>query len=139
MAHLVKRSIAILQTVLATEPEERLLLEGALYLVEEPEFRGDPDKTHRLLRQLELRKALMAKMREDLIGSQTRVRIGSEVGIEGLEDCSYVLAPFGVRQNIVGGVGVLGPKRMDYRRTQAVVEATADLVTDWLTQWELNA
>jgi heat-inducible transcriptional repressor len=78
-------------------------------------------------------------MREDLATPDTHVRIGAEVGIEDLEDCSYVLAPFGVRQSTVGGVGVLGPKRMNYRRARAVVEATADLVTDWLTQWELNA
>lgn len=138
LADLAKRSLAILQTVLATEPEERLLLEGTLYLVEQPEFRKNPNKTHQLLRQLELRQALMAKMREELGSPRTCVRIGREINIEGLEACSYILAPFGVRQAVLGGIGVLGPKRMDYRRTRALVEGAADLLSDVLTQWELN-
>ena len=194
-SQLVKRSMAILQTVLAIEPEERLLLEGTLYLVQQPEFRKNPGKTHQLLRQLELRQALLQRMRADLSAApdtaraspattvaagrqagmipppagspkasqhrsreqkgiyrpcgptagwgmtapETCVRIGREVDIEGLEDCSYILAPFGVRQTALGGVGILGPKRMDYRRMRTLVEGVADLLTDLLTQWELNA
>ena len=138
LERLVKRSMAILQTVLATEPEERVVLEGMLYLVEQPEFRKDPDKTHQLLRQLQLRQALVDRMRAEMRTPRTCVRIGREMDIEGLEDCSYILAPFGVRQTPLGGVGILGPKRMDYRRMRAMVEGMAELLTDLLTQWELN-
>ncbi|MBI3319500.1 MAG: hypothetical protein HYZ89_02805, partial [Candidatus Omnitrophica bacterium] len=155
--HLIKRALAILQTALATEPEEHFFMEGATYLFEQPEFLQSPHKTHELLRHLELRHELLERMRAELASLPVRperraragesgrqpgmtsericVRIGREVDIEGLEDCSYVLAPFGVQQTVLGGVGVLGPKRMDYRRVRALVDGMAGLMTDAMTQW----
>ena len=134
--YLLKRSVTILQMALATEPEERFLVEGAAYLFEQPEFRRNPLKAYRLLQQLESGHELLALIRTDLISGDRAVRIGREVQVTGLEDFSYILVPFGTGQGIVGGVGVLGPKRMDYRRVCALVEATAALVTDTLKQWE---
>jgi len=148
--HLIKRAHAILQSVLATEPEERLFLGGMLHLFEQPEFRKDPRKAHGLLRQFEQQTALLERLRTDLVcllpasgrasmaSGGTRVRIGREVQLEGLDECSYILTPFRVRHIIVGGVGVLGPKRMDYRRMRALVEDMAVRVTEGLNQWELE-
>ena len=140
--HVVKRSLDILQTALATEPDERLLLEGAAYLFEYPELHPTPQQSSELLRQLELRQELLARFRSDLTASveavQTGVtdgavvRIGREVGIEGLEGCSYVIAPFALGRGAAGGVGVLGPRRMDYRRMRALVEGVAEVVTHLL-------
>ena len=144
--HLVKRSLAILQHVLDTEPDERLLVGGAAHLFEYPEFHNNPRQVHELLRQLELQHGLLERLRADLaIALQTappstmegtRVRIGHEVGLEGLETCSYIMAPFTLNQVVVGGVGILGPKRMDYRRMCAWVESAADLVTRLYGRWE---
>ncbi len=134
--YLVKRSLVILQTALATEPEEQLLIEGTRHLFEQPEVRRDPQKAQALLHHLESPDVLRERLREDLAAAEgTRVRIGREVAVEGLEDWSYVLSPFHVGRTTVGGVGVLGPKRMDYPRMCALVEGMAELVTDILTQW----
>jgi heat-inducible transcriptional repressor len=137
--HLVKRSLAILQTALATEPEARFLIEGTAYLFEQPEFRKDPRKAHDLLRQLDLQQELLERLRSDLATEGTHVRIGREVAIEGLDGCSYLLTPFSLHQTVIGGVGILGPKRMDYQRMRALVEGMADRVTDILTRWESGA
>jgi len=133
--HLIKRSLAILQTALATEPEDRLYLDGTMYLFEQPEFRRDPQKAHELLRQLDLQDELRERLCADVASDNTRVRIGREVAVEGLDDCSYLLTPFKVHQTVVGGVGILGPKRMDYRRMRTLVEGMADVVTEALTRW----
>ena len=123
--HLVKRSLDILQHALSTEPEERLLLEGASYIVAQPEFRRDPGKAHRLLKGLEDSESLMEQVRSDLTTDRVRVRIGRELPLAGYEACSYVAAPFVVEGRVLGGVGVLGPTRMDYPRVSALVEAVA--------------
>ena len=159
--HLIKRALAILQTALATEPEEHFFMEGTMYLFEQPEFLQHPQRAHELLRHLELGRELLERMRAELTALPARtehrprrsgettsgarqpgmtservcVRIGREVEIDGLQDCSYVLAPFGIQQTVLGGVGVLGPKRMDYRRIRALVDGVADLMTDAMTQW----
>jgi len=135
LAELVKRSLGILQSALATEPEERFFFEGTIYLFEQPEFRRDPQKAHELLRQLDLQDELRERLCADVASDNTRVRIGREVAVEGLDDCSYLLTPFKVHQTVVGGVGILGPKRMDYRRMRTLVEGMADVVTEALTRW----
>jgi heat-inducible transcriptional repressor len=134
--HLVKRSLAILQAVLAVEPEERLHIEGAMHLFEHPEFANHPQQAHELLRQLELEQGLLDRLRGDLPAQAegARVRIGREVGLDGLDACSYVVAPIGLQRVVLGGIGILGPRRMDYRRMQALVEGVAALVSDSLSQ-----
>ena len=154
--HLIKRSLGILQTALAVEPEEQWFLEGAAYLFEQPEFRREPEKVRLLLQCLAAPARLIAALRQDLEawtargrgvgragqlgpgGDATSIRIGQEVPVEGLDDVSYVLAPFVVNETTIGGVGVLGPRRMDYRRMCALVEGATELVEEELAHWQLE-
>ena len=51
---------------------------------------------------------------------ETLVRIGSETALEGFDDYALVASAYGVG-NRTGTIGILGPKRMDYRRVIGVV------------------
>ena len=137
--HLVKRSLDILQHALSTEPDERLMLEGASYIISQPEFMRDPHKAHELLRGLDAEAALLERLRQDVAGDGVHVRIGHEVQLPGLDECSYLTVPFAIHDEIVGGIGVLGPRRMDYRRMRAVVEGMGKCVTDVLSRWDREA
>ena len=55
------------------------------------------------------------------------VRIGAENDVEGLQTTSVVSADYGF-----GGVGVLGPTRMDYPANMAAVRAVARYVGELL-------
>ena len=122
--HLVKRSLNILQHALSTEPSERFFLEGMSYVVTQPEFSRDPRKAHELLKGLDAdEEMLLQHMRQDLAANGIHMRIGHEVQVPGLEECSYLTMPFAIGEDVVGGVGVLGPKRMDYPRMRSFVEA----------------
>lgn len=134
--HLVKRSLVILQLALATEPEDRFFLDGTAYLFEQPEFQHHPERTHELLRQLELQEQLVQRLRADLLAEGTRTRIGREVAIEGLEACSYVVSPVMLHKSVAGGIGILGPRRMDYRRVRALTEGMAGVLTAQLAHHE---
>jgi transcriptional regulator of heat shock response len=46
-----------------------------------------------------------------------------------------VTASFAIGEQVAGGVGVLGPKRMDYRSMHALVDGMARSLTRLLTQW----
>jgi heat-inducible transcriptional repressor len=133
--HLVKRSLDIFQHALSTEPDERLLLDGTSHVVSQPEFRKDPRKAHELLRSLDAETPLLLRLSQDLAGRGVRVRIGREVQVPGLEECSTVTAPFAIGEDVVGGVGVLGPKRMDYPRIRALVEGMGRCLTGLLSRW----
>ena len=66
--------------------------------------------------------------------SITRVRIGDENEIEDFRVTSVVSTGYGPGATVVGGMGVLGPTRMDYPGTIATVRAVARYVGDLLAQ-----
>jgi heat-inducible transcriptional repressor len=135
--HFVKRSLGILQHALSHEPTERLYVEGASYVIAQPEFSRDPRRAHELLRGLDDEEPLLARLRQDLASSGgVRVRIGREVQVPGLEECSYLAAPVAMAEGVVGGIGVLGPKRMDYPRLRGLVEGMSRCLTGLLNRWE---
>jgi len=134
--HLVKRSLGILQHALSTEPQDRFFLEGTSYVVAQPEFSRDPRKAHELLKGLDAQELLLQRIRQDVGQEGVRVCIGHELQVPGLQECSYLAAPFAIGNEIAGTIGVLGPKRMDYPRLHAAVEGMGRCLTAHLAQWD---
>lgn len=134
--HVVKRSLDLLQQALSTEPEERFILEGTSALVSQPEFANNPRKAHALLKGLDAEAVLLARIRQDLAPEGVRVRIGREMQVAGLEECSYLAAPVAAGDAVAGGIGILGPKRMDYPRLRSLVEGVSRCVTELLSRWD---
>ena len=60
--------------------------------------------------------------------------VGSESGLAGLDECSVVSAPYTTDGQIVGTLAVVGPKRMNYERVVPIVDITAKLVSNALSQ-----
>ena len=61
--------------------------------------------------------------------SDVSVKIGSEQLAEGLEGTSSVSMGYGQ-----GGIGILGPTRMDYANSMAAVNAVAGYISEFLTE-----
>ena len=111
-------------------------MEGASHVISQPEFMRDPRKTHQLLCGLDAEELLLGRLRQDVSGGGISVRIGQEVHLPGLDECSYISVPFSIHDEIIGSIGVLGPRRMDYRRMRAVVEGMGKCLTDVLSRWD---
>ncbi len=60
--------------------------------------------------------------------------VGSESGLLGLDDCSVVSAPYMVDGQTVGTLAVVGPKRMNYEKIIPIVDVTAKLLSNALSQ-----
>jgi heat-inducible transcriptional repressor len=60
--------------------------------------------------------------------------VGSESGLAGLDGCSVVSAPYAADGQIIGTLAVVGPKRMNYERVVPIVDITAKLVSNALSQ-----
>ncbi len=67
-------------------------------------------------------------------GKRVTVRIGSENPLEPIRTCALVSATYQRGPLPVGSVGILGPTRMVYEDAIALVEATADYLSDALSQ-----
>ncbi len=122
----------VLLETLVERSEERLALAGTANLT-----RGSVLDFHGTLRPvLEAleEEVILLKLIGDLEPSTTRVRIGDENNIDNLRSASVVSTGYGPGTTIVGGLGVLGPTRMDYPGTIATVRAVARYVGDLLAQ-----
>lgn len=69
---------------------------------------------------------------EGLPSSESRVtvRIGAENPLEPIQSCALVSTTYAWGDSAIGSVGVLGPTRMVYENAIALVEATADHLSD---------
>jgi heat-inducible transcriptional repressor len=63
-----------------------------------------------------------------------QIFIGEESGYDVLYGCSVVTAPYAVRGQLIGVLGVIGPTRMAYQRVIPLVDVTARLLGAALNQ-----
>jgi heat-inducible transcriptional repressor len=62
------------------------------------------------------------------------VRIGEETQVEQIRGTSVITTGYGAGGNVFGGMGVLGPTRMDYPGTIASVAAVARYIGEVLAE-----
>jgi heat-inducible transcriptional repressor len=124
-------STVLLET-LVERSEERIALAGTANLARGGllDFQGS---LRPILEALE-EEVILLKLFGEVEPSMTRVRIGDENEIEDLRTASIVATGYGPGSMVVGGMGVLGPTRMDYPGNIATVRAVARYVGDLLAQ-----
>ena len=122
----------ILLETLVERSEERIALAGTANLARGGvlDFQGS---LRPILEALE-EEVILLKLFGEVEPSMTRVRIGDENEIEDLRTASIVATGYGPGTMVVGGMGVLGPTRMDYPGNIATVRAVARYVGDLLAQ-----
>jgi heat-inducible transcriptional repressor len=122
---------SVLLESLVDRREERIALAGTANLARGLlDFQG---ALRPILEALEEEMVLL-KLFGEVEPSTTRVRIGDENEIEDFRVTSVVSTGYGPGVTVVGGMGVLGPTRMDYPGTIATVRAVARYVGDLLAQ-----
>ncbi len=123
---------SVLLETLVERTEERVALAGTANLT-----RGgmlDFSGTIRPILEALEEEVILLKLFGQAERSLTRVRIGDENEIEDLRGTSVVTTGYGPGNTAVGGLGVLGPTRMDYPATIATVRAVARYVGEVLAQ-----
>ena len=113
-----------LSVELADREAERVFLEGTSNIVDEHKF-ADLETVRQVIGALEHRRLLLEVLADALSAGSVSVRIGAENPIEQMHNCAVVTAPYGIEGNAIGSLGVVGPTRMDYRRTIAAVHEVA--------------
>lgn len=117
--------VSVVMEALVERPDERVALAGTANLT-----RSVTDFPHTLspvLEALEEQVVLLKLLSTSDSGHPVTVCIGREHDVEGLQTTSVISAGYGL-----GGLGVLGPLRMDYPSTMGAVNAVARYVGDLL-------
>ena len=99
---------------------ERFFLEGTSNIVDEAKF-ADLESARKVISALEHRRLLLEVLADAFSLGSVSVRIGAENPASEMRLCSVVTAPYGTDESTLGSLGIVGPTRMDYRRTIAAV------------------
>ncbi|MFZ5826630.1 MAG: heat-inducible transcriptional repressor HrcA [Bacillota bacterium] len=127
---LLDQALQFLELRMDPGDRHRLYLGGTTNMLSQPEFR-DVDKLRSLLTLLE-HEEIVAGVLEG--GRQkdewVNIQIGEEIQVRELTDCSVVSATYRVGNQVVGRMGVIGPKRMEYGRIVGVMHSITRRLTD---------
>lgn len=136
--HLLQSALAELKRLSQAPMPTQLLISGvAEVLRRQPEF-SEVQQVQTILHLLESEQdqlwSLIFDTQDDAVGKRVMVRIGAENPLEPIRTCALVSATYHRGEIPVGSVGMLGPTRMVYENAIALVETTADYLSDALSQ-----
>jgi len=115
---------------------EKVYLDGACHILEQPEFR-DIKKLYGLLKYLEEKRSILGLLSDDFENDDLTVHIGRELKMNNLNDCSIVTRGYKVKGRSSGRIGVIGPKRMLYDKVIPTIEILSNALTAALERWEI--
>lgn len=127
--HLLKKASEILDLTFASFDKDKLYLEGASHILEQPEFQ-DAHKLQAILRTFEQEDPLLEILKDDLNPDGIKVHIGRENPCQDIQECSLVISNFKIRNRNIGSLGIIGPRRMPYARAISAVSYIAQTLSE---------
>lgn len=118
----------------ASEDAEQVVVSGERKLLEVNDFGSDMNSLRKAFDLFEQKTQLMRLLDGSSRAEGVRIYIGGESGLVPVEELSIVSSPYEVDGQIVGTLGVIGPTRMAYERMIQLVDITARLVGNALSQ-----
>src|SRR5262249_19955456 len=110
-----------------------LYVSGTINMLDHPEF-WDIETTRGLLRTFEQKERLAELMATLADDEGVRVTIGDENPFAEMRECTLITSTYLYRDQVLGILGVVGPRRLPYPHVLPVVNETARQVTEALTR-----
>lgn len=117
-----------------SEDQEQVVIKGERNLLEVQELGNDVGTLRQMFDMFEQKAQLMRLLDGSSRAEGVRIYIGGESQVLPFEALSVVSAPYEVNGQVVGTLGVIGPTRMPYDRMIQIVDITARLVSNALSQ-----
>jgi heat-inducible transcriptional repressor len=127
------RARAVTEQIVALLRGRTLYVSGAINMLDHPEF-WDIESTRELLRTFEQKERLADLMTALAADDGLRVTIGDENPFAEMRGCTLITSTYLYRDQVVGILGVVGPRRLPYPDIISVVNETARHVTDALSR-----
>ena len=133
IATLMQAAVQVSSEALSQE-EGSVVISGERNLLSVSDFSHDMGHLRRAFELFEQKSQLMRLLDVSSQAEGVRIYIGGESQIVPMEELSIVSAPYEVDGQVVGTLGVIGPTRMPYDRMIQIVDITARLVGNALSQ-----
>jgi heat-inducible transcriptional repressor len=127
------RDRSVMEQILALLRGRTLYISGAINMLDHPEF-WDIETTRELLRTFEQKERLadlMASLAQD---DGVQVTIGEENPFAEMRECTLITSTYLYRDQVLGILGVVGPRRLPYPDVIAAVNETARHVSEALSR-----
>ena len=106
--------------------------DGLLNVLSQPDFK-DQEGVEQVIRALEERRLVDQLVGRVLHRGGVQIIIGGEGKWDELSEVGIVLSRYGIGDNVVGAMGVLGPVRMTYDRAVSIVRFMSHLMSSFLS------
>jgi len=128
-ATVVDYLVPILRNTLREIDEVEVYVEGAHNVLNLPEFQ-DSVRAQQFFDLMEDAQKLVGLLSSSQTAEGISVRIGGELGMEELVDCSMITTSYKVNGQEAGKIAVFGPKRMDYGRAVSALDYIRDTLSE---------
>jgi heat-inducible transcriptional repressor len=118
----------------ASQQDDPVVITGERNLLGVNELAADTGKLRALFDLFEHKKRLMDLLSISSRAQGVQIYIGGESRLVPLDEMSLVVAPYELDGKVVGTLGVIGPTRMAYERVIPIVDITARLLSNVLSQ-----
>ena len=118
---------------------EELVVTGEKNLLSASDLSSNMTRLRQLFDLFEQKTSLLHLLDVSQRAQGVQIYIGDESGLVPLDECSVVTASYEIDGRVIGTLGVIGPTRMAYDRVIPIVDVTAKLLSNALTQQMNNA
>jgi heat-inducible transcriptional repressor len=130
---LLTRAIALAREGLDIDEGPGVLVDGATVLLTRPEL-ADIQRVRRMFEAFADKARLVKVLNRCLQGQGVRVLIGDDSDLTSELDFSLVATPYGVGDQTLGTLGILGPSRMEYERVIPLVHFLGETLSRALAE-----
>jgi heat-inducible transcriptional repressor len=127
------RSRSVLDQIVGLLRDRNLYISGAINVLDHPDF-SDVGTMRGLLKAFEDKARLVDLLTRMAEERGVQVLIGGENPVEEMRECSLITSTYTYRGQVLGVLGVVGPRRMAYGDVISIVDETARLVSDSLSR-----
>ena len=131
---IISHIIDAIAVVIQEEDDLEIYTSGTTNLLKYPEL-GDREKASELLYTMEEKKALSELIVDQQDSGEEnknpiQIYIGSESPVSSMKDCSIVTATYELEEGVQGTIGIIGPKRMDYKKVVGNLQTMMNQLDD---------
>ena len=124
---------AALEASSKASDNDGVVIAGERNLLQIDELSTNVNSLRKLFEIFERRTSLMQLLDNSQRAEGIQIFIGGESGYLPLDECSMITAPYEADGQVVGTLGVIGPTRMAYERVIPIVDVTAKLLSNALS------
>ena len=133
MTALMSAAMAVSDEAIARKSED-YVISGERNLININDVAANMTQLRNLFNVFEQKTELLQLLDAGRQAPGVHIFVGNESGLVGLDEFSVVSAPYTADGQIVGTLAVVGPKRMNYERVVPIVDITAKLLSNALSQ-----